>query len=1357
MGGSSKKVTVGYKYYLGAHMVLGHGPFDKITRIEIDDREAYLGNATGGTILINKPSLFGGDSREGGVSGAVDIDMGEETQTRNTYLQSVLGDAIPAFRGVVSAVLNQVYVGNNPYLKPWKFRAQRIFASEGSFQWYEEKAAIPGLNSQYISQDSGPWRSLVVDYNDAADYSGVAVDDSAWDIIETPIGSEDNPQAASNGFPESPATIVPLQKATWLRGFIEVDNTQDFVWESYVDNDLEVWVNGVQVIDDTGNTFGHYYATTIPASAFNLGSNLIVIKATDDANLNPSVDKYYFGVRMPPTLLTHLDMNPAHIIRECLTNSIWGLGYQDADIDDAAFMLAADTLYDEKMGMSLLWDGQKTMQDFIQDVLRHIDAQLYIDRISGQFVLYLIRDDYSVSDLLVLDQSNTMDITRPQRPALGELTNSVTVVFWDQTTGEDGSTVVQDHALARQQGAVVPTKRQYPGFTNISIANLVALRDLAALSTPILTCTIIANREASALHIGEPFVLNRPDVGINNLIMRCQEIYFGNGKTNAVKIVAAQDVFAFPEAAAGANIPNDFIPPTNEPLPSDPRVVIEEPYYELVQEFGQTQVDDNLAINPQLGYLLVAGGRQSNEINATLFVDAGAGFIDSSPLDFVPYNYLESPALGYLDSVVDVVDGVDIDDLAVGDIGQIDDELVVVQAIASDSSTVTIGRGVLDTVPTEHASGTPIVFWGVSAASDDVEYQDGETIDVKIITATGGAELALADAPTDSLTFDSRAIRPYPPGNLKINDEAYPALVTGEATISWSHRDRLQQTSGTIYDTTEGNIGPEAGVEYNLYLYDETNTLVRTVNTTATSYTWTTEEVDSGLSRLNYEFRLVLESIRFDNSADSTGVVSWQAHDFIASRLQDSSGIAGDLYYEYVSLLLHCDGTNGSTTFTDSSRYSRSVTAQGNAQIDTATPKFGTGALELDGNGDHLTINVAEIGSADFTLEAWFRMRSAGLGDAFGRMFQFGLNATDGGLYLVHSGGPSNPFRVLTQVYDSGYQNIFSPAASSSPDGELADDTWVHFAIQRAGDEWSTYFDGLRDQFDDTPPTGAALIDEIVLNIGDNPAGTESINALVDDIRLTVGVARYSGSGFSVPIAPFDDYGPMTADANFNDVVVLMHFDGADASTTFTDEIGHTFVAQGNAQLDIDQIKFGIASGLFDGTGDYVYSTWSTDYEISATDATLECWIRTTSSKSVQTVIGTRETSAPDHGFQIDIQNGSAVRVWAWNTAGSQVINFNSTDGITLNNWHHIAVTREQSTGEWTIFIDGVLKAQATESGAFEDSGYRLGIGIDFSGAGGARYFQGHIDELRITKGALRYTVDFSIPRIPFPDFGPSS
>lgn len=147
--GSSKKVTIGYKYYLGMHMILCHGPVDSITKIVAGEKEAWTGNVTTNQqIIVNNPELYGGEKKEGGVSGKVDFMMGGPTQAKNDYLIAQLGSVIPAFRGVVSAVLRCCYVAAmSPYVKPWAFLVKRCPART----WYPATAEIQGgANAAHI-------------------------------------------------------------------------------------------------------------------------------------------------------------------------------------------------------------------------------------------------------------------------------------------------------------------------------------------------------------------------------------------------------------------------------------------------------------------------------------------------------------------------------------------------------------------------------------------------------------------------------------------------------------------------------------------------------------------------------------------------------------------------------------------------------------------------------------------------------------------------------------------------------------------------------------------------------------------------------------------------------------------------------------------------------------------------------------------------------------------------------------------------------------------------------------------------------------------------------------------------------
>lgn len=145
--------TVGYRYYLGMHLGVCHGPVDEFSRLEVGDKLVWEGSQTSnGSIDVDEPELFGGDKREGGISGRISVMMGAADQAANEYLASQFSPT-PAFRGMFGLVWERNtgvgyrgYIGNTPYLKPWAVTCKRIHA--GWFndeEWYPEKAEIAGV------------------------------------------------------------------------------------------------------------------------------------------------------------------------------------------------------------------------------------------------------------------------------------------------------------------------------------------------------------------------------------------------------------------------------------------------------------------------------------------------------------------------------------------------------------------------------------------------------------------------------------------------------------------------------------------------------------------------------------------------------------------------------------------------------------------------------------------------------------------------------------------------------------------------------------------------------------------------------------------------------------------------------------------------------------------------------------------------------------------------------------------------------------------------------------------------------------------------------------------------------------
>lgn len=982
MGGSSKKQTVGYRYFLGMHLILTHGPVDRIQHIKVDNRIAWRGDYSGGRINIYADDLFGGESREGGVSGAVDFEPGGPAQGRNDYLQSQLGADIPSWRGVAALVLRQCYLGINPYLKRWSVRLQRIHVRQNGLpQWYDAKSQIGSLwkepQSIYIALDSSGsmrqvmgngktrfqnakdaiyilldrigdlqvasgvrvdiyfvlWGGLVGQfmYREGVTYRNAGLSEIA--LIKAFVAAHDT--IMGTYFPSATADAYEF----FSGGISTAKRTSIFITDgepSIPDQPLAGTPEAIAAATAAGEELLGVFG--LSAYGFNIDlentdqTSKLDNTGSDGVPVLDGADSDALASALVFALSGQLDMNPAHIIRECLTDPDWGMGYQDTDIDDESFMVAADRLFSEAMGISLLWDRQTPIQDFVGEVIKHISGTLYVSRTTGKFVLKLIRRDYVEDSLLVLDESCVERVENASRPTFGELTNSISVNYWDARTGQTASLTVQDQALIQMQGAVINTTLQFPGFTNSLIASRVALRSLLSLSTQLLSCTIQANRQAAQLNIGDAFKLTWPSLEIDGLVMRVTGMALGDGRSNKVKITAVQDVFAFPESFVTVPPETAWEDPSTPPEAAAYRVTVEAPYYELVQRLGQANADSQLLQNPDAGYLLASAARPGSAINSRLYINSGAGFEDTATVDFCPSALLAAD-IGPVDTVISIVSGSDLEDIAIGSHAQMGNELVRIDSVTDTS--MTIGRGVLDTVPSSHLAGIPILAWDYYAGSDQTEYVYGETIEVKMTPVSGGGVLPIAVAPIDYLTMARRAVRPYPPGNLLINAQAYPSALGGteELVISWSHRDRLQQTAGELQDTTAGNIGPEAGTAYNLRIYGESDTLVRSVlSTSLTSY-------------------------------------SYAAEDELADSALESTGDG-----RVVPLLIHGEGSNGGTTFTNSvSPSPQAITAYGGVITSTAQYKFGASSVKFNGTNSYLMTDALLHISMMFCVEFFVR------------------------------------------------------------------------------------------------------------------------------------------------------------------------------------------------------------------------------------------------------------------------------------------------------------------------------------------------------------------------------------------------
>lgn len=217
----------------------------------------------------------------------------------------------------------------------------------------------------------------------------------------------------------------------------------------------------------------------------------------------------------------------------------------------------------------------------------------------------------------------------------------------------------------------------------------------------------------------------------------------------------------------------------------------------------------------------------------------------------------------------------------------------------------------------------------------------------------------------------------------------------------------------------------------------------------------------------------------------------------------------------------------------------------------------------------------------------------------------------------------------------------------------------------------------------------------------------------------------------------------------------LCSFDGADAATAASDDsrLVQTITFVGTAQLDTAQQKFGSASLLLDGNSDYVTVPDRAEHTVVG-QFTVEAWIRINALGANDQVIASQyNASGSNRTWTFHVAaDGTAVHFQVSNT-GASVTHTASATGLSLATgiWYHVAATRGPG-GTLRVFVDGTVGGTTdTVTGPLADSATVVAIGTRFLSGSPNLYFNGWIDEVRITNGFARYTANFTPATAAFP------
>jgi hypothetical protein len=210
---------------------------------------------------------------------------------------------------------------------------------------------------------------------------------------------------------------------------------------------------------------------------------------------------------------------------------------------------------------------------------------------------------------------------------------------------------------------------------------------------------------------------------------------------------------------------------------------------------------------------------------------------------------------------------------------------------------------------------------------------------------------------------------------------------------------------------------------------------------------------------------------------------------------------------------------------------------------------------------------------------------------------------------------------------------------------------------------------------------------------------------------------------------------------------LLLHADGMESSTVFTDEMGKNITAVGHTHIDTSEKKFGTASASFDGTGDYLTVTNSVDFDFGSEDFTIDGWFYFNVNDIGYQILVDRRSNSDGTGWLLYLETNNAISFLSASASGWDNFVISNTEVAPARGvWTHLAVVRNGDV--FTIYQNGI----ALKSGIFTGSigaqtvNPTIGAGHTNPVAG----FNGYIDELRISKGIAKWTEDFTPLAAPY-------
>ena len=423
---------------------------------------------------------------------------------------------------------------------------------------------------------------------------------------------------------------------------------------------------------------------------------------------------------------------------------------------------------------------------------------------------------------------------------------------------------------------------------------------------------------------------------------------------------------------------------------------------------------------------------------------------------------------------------------------------------------------------------------------------------------------------------------------------------------------------------------------------------------------------------------------------------------------------------------------------TDESPIGRSVTNNG-VTFDATNKVLGSYSGIFNGSSSYLSIANSsdfDFGTGDFTIECWAYYKTP-------------LSSESNIICWASSSG--NGVQIF--YYNGTVLNVWNNETVLTATVSIQTNVWNHLAVSRSNGNCKLFLNGMI--ITTSIYSGSFIIPAHAhgITIGcECTAPSQFLYGLIDEFKVYKGFAKYTSNfnplGERVKSLLFNGSESVIDGAilNNSNTKLLLHLNNDFRDYSAGASQVNTPTITGSPSISKTVYRITDGSCYFNGTTDYISIANSSDFDFGSGDLTIEFWIKTTQTSS-GVIFSKRINDQNICNVYVSLYSGKIYVNMAKVGSSDWELSINSGNSIADDIWHHCAVVRVGTSV--VLYVDGVNKSSSSLTGLLFVNTSSVIIGYNDTDVGQDSYFNGYLQELIVTKGAAKYTSNFTPSTIP--------